>query len=115
MLNIPHGVSSTSLIHLERNRYSVPTAHAHRIVSIHVYPATITIVADGEIVARHARTFERDQTHYDREGRNATGSTTLTLSIESLAHCAMARRLRRCQSHFDYCRRRSSIGLAVIG
>ena len=32
----PARVSSTSLIHLERNRYSVPTEHAHRIVSIHV-------------------------------------------------------------------------------
>ena len=61
----PVRVSSTSLIHLERNRYSVPTEHAHRIVSLRVYPATICIVADDEKVATHARSFERDETIYD--------------------------------------------------
>ena len=31
-------VSSTGLIHLERNRYSVPTEHAHSAVSLRIYP-----------------------------------------------------------------------------
>ena len=30
-------VSSTGLIHLERNRYSVPTEHAHSAVSLRIY------------------------------------------------------------------------------
>ena len=61
----PARVSSTGLIHLERNRYSVPTEHAHRIVSVRVYPENIDIVVDDEKVASHARSFERDQTFYD--------------------------------------------------
>jgi hypothetical protein len=61
----PSRVSSTGLIHLERNRYSVPTEHAHRIVSVRVYPTVIDIVVDDEQVARHDRSFERDQTLYD--------------------------------------------------
>ena len=61
----PVRVSSTGLIHLERNRYSVPTEHAHRIVSLRVYPALISIVVDDEQVATHVRSFERDETIYD--------------------------------------------------
>lgn len=61
----PVRVSSTALIHLERNRYSVPTEYAHQIVSLRVYPATVCIIADGKTVASHPRSFERDITHYD--------------------------------------------------
>jgi transposase len=58
-------VSSTGLIHLERNRYSVPTEHAHSMVSLRVYHDHISAVADGHLVARHPRSFERSQTFYD--------------------------------------------------
>ena len=58
-------VSSTGLIHLQRNRYSVPTEHAHGIVSLRVYPDRLDIVADNAQVASHARSFERAQTFYD--------------------------------------------------
>ena len=58
-------VSSTGLVHLERNRYSVPTEHAHSAVSLRLYPDTITAVADGVQVASHPRSFERSQTFYD--------------------------------------------------
>jgi transposase len=61
----PARVSSTALIHYERNRYSVPTEHAHRIVSVRVYPGIIEIVADTGKAARHVRSFGRDQTIYD--------------------------------------------------
>jgi transposase len=61
----PVRVSSTGLIHLERNRYSVPSAFAHHIVSVRLYPAAIEIVVEGEKVASHVRSFERDQTVYD--------------------------------------------------
>ena len=61
----PARVSSTGLIHLERNRYSVPSAFAHRIVSVRVYPGSIDIVVDEQKVASHVRCFERDQTLYD--------------------------------------------------
>jgi hypothetical protein len=58
-------VSSTSLIHLERNRYSVPTEHANSALSVRVYHDRIAVVAEGSFVASHSRCFERDQTFYD--------------------------------------------------
>ena len=60
----PVRVSSTGLIHLERNRYSVPTQYAHRILSVRVYPTMINIVADGEKVAGVRRT--RNRRHRER-------------------------------------------------
>lgn len=58
-------VSSTGLVHLERNRYSVPTEHAHGMLSLRIYPDHIMAVADGVTVAKHARSFERNQITYD--------------------------------------------------
>ena len=58
-------VSSTSLIHLERNRYSVPTEHANSALSVRVYHDRIAVVAEGQFVASHSRCLERDQTFYD--------------------------------------------------
>jgi len=63
----PVRVSSTSLIHFERNRYSVPTPYAHRVVSLHIYPVHVVIVADDQEVARHVRQFDRYQTIYNWE------------------------------------------------
>lgn len=34
-------VSNTSLVHLQRNRYSVPSEHAHAVVSLRLYPARV--------------------------------------------------------------------------
>ena len=48
-------VSGTALIHFQRNRYSVPTEMAHRVLSLHSYPTQLVLVADGKQVARHAR------------------------------------------------------------
>jgi len=61
----PARVSSTALIRFQRNRYSVPAEHAHRVVSLRAYPAEIVVVAEGEVIARLARSFERDRTFYD--------------------------------------------------
>lgn len=61
----PVRVSATSLIHFQRNRYSVPTPYAHRVVSLHVYPEQLVMVADDEEIARHERSFERYRTFYD--------------------------------------------------
>lgn len=58
-------VSSTGLIHLERNRYSVPTEHANSAVSVRLYHDHIAVVVDGARVASHRRSFERSQTFYD--------------------------------------------------
>jgi transposase len=58
-------VSPTGLIHIHRNRYSVPIRLAHQMVSAHLYPHRIDVVADGERVAEHVRSFDRYLTVYD--------------------------------------------------
>jgi hypothetical protein len=52
-------VSPTCLVHLERNRYSVPASFANRPVSLRVYPERIVIVAEGQVVCEHRRVFAR--------------------------------------------------------
>ena len=53
-------VTSTCLVHFERNRYSVPASFANQPVSLHVYPGVLTLVAEGEVIAQHERVFCRD-------------------------------------------------------
>jgi transposase len=52
-------VSPTCLVHLDRNRYSVPASFANRPVSLRVYPERIVVVAEGQIVGEHRRVFAR--------------------------------------------------------
>jgi hypothetical protein len=52
-------VSPTGLVHLERNRYSVPASFANRPVSVRVYPERIVVAAEGQIVCEHRRVFAR--------------------------------------------------------
>src|SRR3984957_11427155 len=52
-------VSPTFLIHLDRNRYSVPASFANRPVSVRVYPERIVVVGEGQIVCEHRRVFAR--------------------------------------------------------
>ena len=61
----PVRVSSTALIHFQRNRYSVPNELAHRVISLRIYPERLQLVADGQEVASHVRSFERSLTFYD--------------------------------------------------
>ncbi len=58
-------VSATALVVYQRNRYSVPSEHAHHLLSLHVYPTELVMIADHDVVTRHVRCFERDQTIYD--------------------------------------------------
>ena len=63
-------VTPTCLVHLERNRYSVPASFANRPVSLRVYPDRIVIVAEGHAICEHRRAFVRShdrqsQTIYD--------------------------------------------------
>jgi transposase len=54
-------VSSTCLVMLDRNRYSVPAAFAGRAVSVRSTATQVSVVADGMSIAQHARRFGRDQ------------------------------------------------------
>ena len=52
-------VSPTCLVHLERNRYSVPASFANRPVSMRIYPERIVVAAEGQILCEHARIVNR--------------------------------------------------------
>ena len=58
-------VSSTCLVSVARNRYSVPCELAGQRVSSRLYPNRVTVVAGDVVVASHARLSDRDQTCYD--------------------------------------------------
>jgi len=53
-------VSSTCLVRVDRNRYSVPASAAGQAVSVRTTADQIRIVAQGEVIAAHARLFGRD-------------------------------------------------------
>ncbi len=64
-VEVPARVSSTSLVSVARNRYSVPCVWAGHRVSVRLYPDRVVIVADQTVVAEHARGVDRDQVVYD--------------------------------------------------
>jgi len=61
----PARVSSTSLVSVARNRYSVPCELAGQMVSTRLYPGSVAVVADDQIVARHDRLSNAGETRYD--------------------------------------------------
>ena len=61
----PARVSSTCLVAVARNRYSVPCELAGHTLSTHLYPGKVVIVADDVVVASHERLSDRGQTKYD--------------------------------------------------
>lgn len=58
-------VSSTCLITIDRNRYSVPAAWAGKVISVRLSAECVRAVADGLEIACHARVFGRDQVFCD--------------------------------------------------
>jgi hypothetical protein len=52
-------VTPTCLVHMERNRYSVPASFANRPVSVRVYPTRIVVAAEGQILCEHERIINR--------------------------------------------------------
>ncbi len=58
-------VSSTCLVTIQRNRYSVPCHLANHKVAIHLYPNRVEVSSENAILACHTRLIERDQVSYD--------------------------------------------------
>lgn len=58
-------VSSQSLVRYKTNDYSVPVAYGHQDVWIRGYVDEVMIGCRGEIIARHPRSFERDDVIFD--------------------------------------------------
>jgi transposase len=54
-------VSSTCLILLDRNRYSVPAEWAGRPVSVRLSATEVVVLGESQVLARHRRVFGRDQ------------------------------------------------------
>jgi len=61
----PARVSSTCLVAVARNRYSVPCELAGQMVSTQLYPGRVVVVADDSVVAGHDRLNAAGQTRYD--------------------------------------------------
>lgn len=61
----PARVSSTSLVSVARNRYSVPCELVGQMVSTRLYPSSVAIAAGDQIVARHDRLSNASETRYD--------------------------------------------------
>jgi transposase len=61
----PAKASSLSLVRFDTNDYSVPTAYAHRAVTVVAGVDDVRIVADDLTVARHPRDWGRHRVTYD--------------------------------------------------
>ena len=86
-------VSPTCLIHLERNRYSVPASFANRPVSVRVYPERIVVAAEGQIVCEHRRVFARSHQRLKEVRRPSSIGGTIWRSFSAnQAHSATAPR-----------------------
>ena len=58
-------VSSLSLVRYRTNDYSVPVAYGHRDVLVRGYVNEVVISCGSEVIARHWRSYERDDFVFD--------------------------------------------------
>jgi len=61
----PGRVSSLSLVRYRSTDYSVPTAYGHREVLIRGYVDSVLISCGAEVIARHIRSYEREDFVFD--------------------------------------------------
>ena len=61
----PGRVSSLSLVRYRGTDYSVPTAYGHREVLIRGYVHEVVIACGADVIARHARSYEREDFVFD--------------------------------------------------
>jgi transposase len=58
-------VSSTALVRYRTNDYSVPTEYGHREVLLKGYVHEVVIVCGSQVIARHRRSYQREDTIFD--------------------------------------------------
>ena len=58
-------VRSTSLVRFKTNDYSVPSIYGHREVLVKGYVHEVVIVCGGEEIARHPRSYEKEDVVYN--------------------------------------------------
>src|SRR5262245_3720970 len=56
----PAQVDKYQTVRFDRNRYSVPRGCAYQAVTVKGYADRVEVVAGGQVVARHARSYDRD-------------------------------------------------------
>ena len=61
----PGRASSLSLVRYKANDYSVPVAYGHREVLIRGYVDRVVISCGAEVIARHPRSYEREDLIFD--------------------------------------------------
>ena len=61
----PGRVSSLSLVRYRGNDYSVPVAYGHREVLIKAFVDKVVISCGAEVIARHRRSYEREDMIFD--------------------------------------------------
>jgi transposase len=52
-------VSPTCLIHFECVSYSVPASFANRRISLHIYPAHLVVIGEGQVLCEHQRVIDK--------------------------------------------------------
>ena len=57
--------SSQALVRYATNDYSVPTAYGHRAVLVKAFVWEVVISASSDVIARHPRSYEREQMIFD--------------------------------------------------
>lgn len=62
---VPGQADSLSLVAFDRNQYSVPTRYAHRHVMIIADIEELRIVFEDQLIARHRRCWDRNQTFFE--------------------------------------------------
>lgn len=58
-------VDTYQLCHIDRNRYSVPTAYVGKRVDVKIYPFKIKIISKGNLIAEHDRLFSKNKDGLD--------------------------------------------------
>jgi hypothetical protein len=58
-------VSSTCLVRVDLNRYSVPAEWAGKVVSVRITAEAVRVVADGQCLTQHVRRFSRDKVYFN--------------------------------------------------
>jgi transposase len=58
-------ISATCLVNFDRNRYSVECGYVGRVAIVRAYATRIVVACAGELIAEHARSFDRGQTIYN--------------------------------------------------
>jgi transposase len=54
-------VDKYQTVHFDKNRYSVPRPCAYQAVTVKGYVDSVAVVADGQVVAQHARSYGHDE------------------------------------------------------